>query len=523
MTEEEKKKEQNEERILRAGLAGAQSEVVQRYGSAIKEHLVAYSGVDRETGQTLAKGLKKIADSKVNPNDSARNIKQQAGFSAEVKTQARENAEKIIHGDNTSRTVRTDDMVKQSDGKGHTVGGKNEQLYDIADVDQNGNYIKDSGRQLKFVGEDAEGCYRKLLGKDYDKYRNADVPIEVPSDFYDDVKRKLEAREQQLKKQISEAKKNGNTELAQKQQEQLERVEKTKNSLRKGKLTSKEAVKARLHPKLSTIEETVKTAHQGGMEAAKYGTAIGGSVSIVKNLVAVIRDEKEPESAVLDVAKETASSAVVSYGTGFAGSTVKAFMQNAGSKTLQTLSKTNLPGTLVTVAVGATSTMKKYFKGEINGVECFEELGEQGTGMILSALFSVIGKNVIGGAIGGLVGGMLGYAVASASYGILVNALKEADFAAKERARIEQACEEQIRLIREYRDEMERTISKYLLSNATIFHNAFSEMKSALEIGNVDGVISASNQVTEALGKKVLFKDMDGFEKLMCGSDPIRL
>ena len=47
-------------------LEGAASEVVQRYGSAVKEHFVAYSGKDNETGEQLKRGLKDIAKAKVN-------------------------------------------------------------------------------------------------------------------------------------------------------------------------------------------------------------------------------------------------------------------------------------------------------------------------------------------------------------------------------------------------------------------------------------------------------------------------
>ena len=118
------KKEEYEDQLLKAGLAGAQAETIQKYGSAVKEHVVAYAGKDIEIGQKLAKGLKDIAKSKLNPNDRERNIKQQAGFAAEVKTTARENAEKIIRGDRTSKVIRTDDMAKQPDGRGYVIGGK---------------------------------------------------------------------------------------------------------------------------------------------------------------------------------------------------------------------------------------------------------------------------------------------------------------------------------------------------------------------------------------------------------------
>lgn len=51
-------------------------------------------------------------------------------------------------------------MTKQSDGRGHTIGGKNEQLYDIAEVDANGIYVEGTGRQLKYVGGNAKSAVR---------------------------------------------------------------------------------------------------------------------------------------------------------------------------------------------------------------------------------------------------------------------------------------------------------------------------------------------------------------------------
>ena len=118
---------------------------------------------------------------------------------------------------------------------------------------------------------------------------------------------------------------------------------------------------------------------------------------------------------------------------------------------------------------------------------------------------------------------MFGYALASASYGTLLSALKEADLAAQKREYIEKVCEEQIQLIREYRCEVEELITKYLTTNMDIFYDAFSGIKSALEIGDVDGVITSSNQITEALGKKSLFNNMDELEFLMASNATIKI
>ena len=144
--------------------------------------------------------------------------------------------------------------------------------------------------------------------------------------------------------------------------------------------------------------------------------------------------------------------------------------------------------------------------------------------MISSALFATIGQIAIPiPVVGGLIGGMLGYAVASASYGTLLSSLKEADLAAKERKEIEAVCAQQIQFIREYRAQMEAIISEYLNSYTEVFNESFSGIKDALAIGDVDGVISSANRVTEALGKKALFDNMDEFEQLMDSEMTIKL
>lgn len=72
-TKEKKKSGFNS--IESSAQSGAAHEVVNRYGSASKEHLVAYSGRDNEFDKTLKRGLNKTAQSKVNPDFEKQNIK----------------------------------------------------------------------------------------------------------------------------------------------------------------------------------------------------------------------------------------------------------------------------------------------------------------------------------------------------------------------------------------------------------------------------------------------------------------
>ena len=195
---------------------------------------------------------------------------------------------------------------------------------------------------------------------------------------------------------------------------------------------------------------------------------------------------------------------------------MKGAMQNSKSTYIKTLSKTNVAGTVVAVAVSATKTLTRYFKGEIDGVECLETLGEQGTGMVSSAMFAAIGQAVIPiPIVGGLIGGMVGYALSSATYGILVGSLKEAKLAKAEREIIEKACEEHIKMIREYRAEMEEMISQYLIDSMDVFRDSFSGIKYALAIGDVDLFIESANTVTKRFGGQVSFSSMDDFNTKM--------
>jgi hypothetical protein len=591
---DKKKKETKEEKsktLENAGLAGAASEVVQRYGSANREFLVGYSGNDFESGQVLKKSLKGISEGKVNPEYSYNNIHQQAGYSAEVAKTSRDNAENIINK-SPKRTMRTDD---------HPDFGTNDTVYDHIET-INGQIISGSGSQMKFV-EDPKQLIDKIAtgegGGKNDLSRYLDAKLDLPSDqinakAYKEYCMKQSKRLRMLaeekakagdnnnaEKLLERAKKfeqgknigleeycttkatvlreraerleqDGKRELAEKYRKQAENYEKVRDNMRDSGYTTDEAVFYREHPKLATARDIAHTSHRAGVDAAKTGAVIAGGMSLIRNIVDVAKGDKEPDEAALAVVKDTASGAVLSYGTAFTGTALAGIMKNAGEVVVengrkvlkpnifvQTLGKTNLPGIIVNVALESGKTLGKYFKGEIDGVECLIELGEKGTGMVASAMFStlgaagavaVFGKSAAIGqlvipipVIGGLIGGMVGYALSSACYSQLVDALKDAKLAREERIRIEAECAEAVRMIRQYRAEMEIAVNQYLCDHMIIFHKAFDDMKSALNIGDIDGFIAGANTITKKLGKTPQFETFNEFDALMTSEETIRL
>lgn len=558
----------NNKTALHATLAAAAEDTVNRFGSGIKEHLVALKGIDREisvdklaVGKTVLfnwngndipvvikniagrnniqvefagnqlhtqldvkinelegivnkRSLAQIAQSKVNPEFAEQNLKQQAGFSAEVKEVGRQRAEEAVAGKNP-KTVRTDDLP------GHV----NDPFFDITcEVDAKGNPIPGASAQMKFVGSSPEAAVDKMLTKQYQKYHDNDVKIMVPKDYYPGMKEALQNKITSLEDQISTMRARGYSQDAiNAKVKQLENCKTLQKNLLESKVTNAEAMEARTNPTLSTAKDIAKLAHRAGVQQAAIGAAVGGGVSIVRNAVALYKGDKRSIEALKDVAVDTAGAAGVSYVTGFGGAAIKGTMQNSSSAMLRGISKTNLPAYIATSTLEIGKTMHSYFSGKIDGTECLEELGEKGYGMVTSAMFAAVGQVVIPIPIlGAMAGSMLGYALSSASYHILLDSMKEAKLARAERIRIEKECAEAVKMLQEYRKELEKFIDDYLKEAEDTFNEVFAEIKDKLAIGDADGYIRSVNKITEFCGKNPIASNRKDFDLLMQNDAPIK-
>ena len=500
-------------------LEGAATETVQRYGSAVKEHIIAYSGIDNENGEQLKKGLKQISESKLNPKYIKQNLKQQAGFSAENKYAARENARNIIS--------KSAERVHNTDIKG---SGSYNELFDHIITDENGIVI--SEEQMKFVGNNPKELVNKLASKKFQKYFDANAKITIPKDYYEGVEidgkqvsvfTEIDKSLENYNKQLAKVKANGNLEVAKKIEEKIAKYEKIKASLKNSKITNAEAMEARLHPVLSTAKDIGKISLKAGGVQAAWGAGIGSGISLIKNCVSLVKGEKTVDEVLFSVGCDTVKAGALSFATGFTGSAIKGAMQNAKNEVLRDLSKTNIAATIVTTTIETGKTLKKFMCNEISGLECLEELGEKGTGQLSAAMFAVVGQAVIPiPVVGAMIGSMVGYALSSACYGELVGALKEAKLAHEERIRIERECEESIKMIVQFREEMNDAIEKYLNDMKETFNNALENAERAIWKDDIDGFICAANSISNKLGKKALFNTFREFDDFMNTSDSFK-
>ena len=492
-----------------AGIATGLTEISGRYGEASKEFLVALDGVDNAMGKTLHRSLKDISNYKINPEFEEQNLKQQAGYSAEISSVAKKNAENIINN-NQGRYVRTDDH-----------GSVNDQFVDIVALDGSQTI------QMKMVGNNPQGCLNTLSKADYEKYLYSDKVsnIEIPKEYFADVKILCDSKIQNLAEQIQTMQEKGvSPEAIEKVKRQLEKYKLIKEKISESELTIGEALEARQNPEKYTYKQMAGISHRAGLRGAAFGAGIGGAVSLVKNLFAVYKDEKELKEALKDTSLDTIKGGMIGYATAFGGSFVSAFMQNHEKVLVRTLGKSSLPSMIVTVSVETTKSFYGYFKGDIDAVQLAQNLGEKGTGLANSALFAAATQAIIPiPVVGAMIGGMLGYMLNSMFYQGVMDSLKEAKNQRMERMRIEAECEFLLSEILNYRKEMEEIIERYFSEHLGFFNESFDGLDSALGLNDTNGVILAANEITRKLGSKTQFETFAEFKTFMSSEEKFNL
>lgn len=108
---------------------------------------------------------------------------------------------------------------------------------------------------MKFVGKNPKECLNKLMSGKYKKYRDANVTMEVPSDFYDGVCQEIDKNVADLNKQVEAAKRQGKMAVAKQKQAQIDDLKRTRQNLKKSRVSQSDAMEARKNPRLSTAKD----------------------------------------------------------------------------------------------------------------------------------------------------------------------------------------------------------------------------------------------------------------------------
>ena len=339
-------------------------------------------------------GLKQISNYKINKQYRYQNIKQQAGFAAEVISTTKENLTAQAEGTGIT-TIRTEDFSKY---------GHNDQYVDKVRIDSNGKVIERI--QMKFVGKDANDCLNKLLSKNMDKYYDSTKvdKLEIPKDYYDKIKsgnligQKIEGYQKQLAK-VTEL---GKTQEIEKYTAKINHCKELESKLERSTVSSDEAVFARKYPKAYTMKLTQN--HIEGVRGGLTAAALTGVVSTVDNVSKFISGEISAE----DMAMKGSSHTLI---------------KSAG--------KLGVPAAIISFGVESFDSVTAFASGDIDAGELAYDLGENAAsvagGLGGMAMGAAVGSVVPGAGtlIGGILGGLVGTAVAGEAYNSIAETISE--------------------------------------------------------------------------------------------------
>ncbi|MCQ2857082.1 hypothetical protein JT087_02735 [Helicobacter pylori] len=511
------RKKQKYSNITDATIVVSTSEESVLHASANREH---FSVLDR---------LEEISKRKVNPNYIKQNINQQAGYSAEIKEQARVNEHNILAG-KRERIVQYDDLSSKQKAQiknlrpNYATPSKNHELVDYISVDEKGNIIPSTLTQSKFVGKNGEECFKKLLSKDYEKYFENGAEMKIARDHYGDFQRAVNTRIKSLESQIAKQKGLGNFQKATHLEEKLQKCKTIKAHTRPASTTKGEAIEARLNPNLSTAKDVTRVSHQVGMNAAQTGAWISGWVSLITNVYECFANGKDPIKAIKHTAIATLKGGALGYVSAFSSASLGGLMQSSANKVIQSLGKGSLPAMFVGACVANATILGRYFSGKIDKTELCKQLVKANATLVSSGAMAVAGQALIPiPVVGMLVGGFVGAILSETCFNAFLKAREEAKLARQRRIKIEKECREFIKHLEAYQNQFKEVFEQYFHETTKFFNQSFDELERALYSGDADLAIAVNNKSREWLGQKALFDNKQESWELIISNKDIRM
>lgn len=260
----------------------------------------------------------------------------------------------------------------------------------------------------------------------------------------------------------------------------------------------------------------IQTGHNAGMEAMKSSGTLVGTISVIKNFTEVIKGEKSAKDAIKDIGVDTAKAATTGYLIGGGLTTVSHTLSGSSYKFLRALSESNVPGKVITSVYLMGDTLKRYANGEITTQQCLIELGDKSLNFATTAYSMAVGQTLIPiPIVGAAVGALFGSMVTSNYYNQLITKLQTRELEHQERLKIIAECERASQEARAFRAELEAYLASYFKDYQDCFDDALMTINESFRVDDADGVIAGANKITQKLGGKVYYNNMDEFKDFL--------
>ena len=290
-------------------------------------------------------------------------------------------------------------------------------------------------------------------------------------------------------------------------------TKKGKDNLKKHGSEAEDAVERELN--LKGAENLAETVHAAGLNAAERAVSFGATMSVVNNIAAIIKNEKDVETALSDIVKDTGKSATTGYVLGGSLTALNHTLESSSSSFLKYLSKSNVAGNIAVLVLSIGDTLGRYDRGEISTYNCVTAIGETSASLYAMGAGMTIGQALIPIPV---VGKVIGAMVTTSAIHYLVNDLYVNDELLHRNKQIQMQCKQLVEEQRTYQKELREYTDQYFSEAQDAFDWVYQNTQAAIIAGDANAAIKSVNAGIRQYGKTPDFETVDEcMEQIMNG------
>lgn len=285
--------------------------------------------------------------------------------------------------------------------------------------------------------------------------------------------------------------------------------------VRSGGTAYEENLKAAQQPKLYAAAQELRYVGKEvlvtGGQAAIAGSIIAGSLSAVKNGIAVNQGEISIQTAAKNVAKDGSQAAARSGSTGVVGSVIRYGASKVGIKVL---AKSSVAVTVAAGSIDVGLSVLCYAKGEITAEQLQHQVGQTGT-CTLSSLYAGAAIGSIAGPVGAVVGSIGGYLVANYLYQASTSIFEQAHLAEAEAERVMALVQATSQAMRQERARFEAEFQAAFQSKVQDVETCFTAIESGLAVQDSAEAVQGLSALASSFGQQLRFSCFEEFDAFM--------
>lgn len=250
---------------------------------------------------------------------------------------------------------------------------------------------------------------------------------------------------------------------------------------------------------------TVTVAATGAaVEAGKETALITLTVSGLNNLAAVGSGQKDLESALRDVALDTADSFVSGAGVRMAQEVMAGIAEVAGAEQFANFMANDFPSAEIAMTVMTVATVKRYLDGEISGEDCAIQLIANAAGTLAYQL---------GGMIGGPAGAVIASVVATQITNTILEYRQEKKIQKDRAAEINSVLSQAVLEIAHQKEELAACVEADLKRWDDIISEGFDTILRSAAQQDTAGITQGLDAILSLFNAEVLYPTLEEFDR----------